>query len=175
MFYQKKSQTWFTHMPPVGFLACSASSNLKFDHWANLYGQMAIFTLFGPFLPPSGHIWEILGLANGVNWSALMSSVPFQPHSNNVPLNRWPHIALTLAHYVLFLGPCTAQVCETPCAQAGTEVSAYYGIRKKCHWWQQWTTFTKIIPNISLWNVRAYKRIWYLHNLGGPVKNWPSI
>ena len=64
-----------------------------------------------------------------------MSSVPFQPHSNNVPLNRWPFIALIviiqiLAHFGLFLGPWRAQVCETPFGQVGTEVSAHYGIRK---------------------------------------------
>ena len=71
-------------MPPVGFSAFSALSNPKFDLWANLYGKMAILTLFGSPFPPSSHIWEILGLANGVNWSAWMSSLPLQPHSNNV-------------------------------------------------------------------------------------------
>ena len=140
-----------------------------------------LFSLnLGHLLPPSGHIWEILGLANGANWSAWMSSVPFQPHSNNVPINRWSHIALIvkmqiLAHFGHFLVPWRAQICETPCAQVGTEVIARYGTRKKYHWWQQLTTFTKFIPNISLWNVRAYKGIWYLDTLGGPVKNSPSI
>ena len=50
----------------------------------------------GPFAGPTGyfqpiwdtfwlaldHIWDIFGLANGPNWSALMSSVLFQPCSN---------------------------------------------------------------------------------------------
>ena len=39
-------------MPPVGFSACSGPSNPKYYLWANLYGQMAIFTLSGPPFAP---------------------------------------------------------------------------------------------------------------------------
>jgi hypothetical protein len=69
---------------------------------------------FQPFLatfwPPWGHIWDILGLANGPNWSAWMSLVLFQPRSNIVSLNSGSPMALIvkmpmLALFGAFLGP----------------------------------------------------------------------
>ena len=62
------------------------------------------------FGPPWGHNWDILGLANEPNWSAWMSSVPFQPGSSIVLLNRWSHLALIVKMPVLalcgpFVGP----------------------------------------------------------------------
>ena len=65
----------------------------------------------GPFAGPTGyfqpiwdtfwlaldHIWDILGLANGPNWSALMSSVLFQPCSNQFYKNYG-----IKAYYVIF-------------------------------------------------------------------------
>ena len=58
------------------------------------------------FWPPWDHNWDILGLANGPNWSAWMSSVPFQPGSSIVLLNWWSHLALIMKMPVLALfGP----------------------------------------------------------------------
>ena len=65
----------------------------------------------GPFAGPTGyfqpiwdtfwlaldHIWDIVGLANGPNWSALMSSVLFQPCSNQFYKNYG-----IKAYYVIF-------------------------------------------------------------------------
>ena len=39
-------------------------------------------TMWAPFRPPWGNIWDILGLAIRPNWSAIMSSMLFQPCSN---------------------------------------------------------------------------------------------
>ena len=41
-------------------------------------------TYLGHFWPTLGHILDILGLAYGPNWSALMSSVLFQPCYNQL-------------------------------------------------------------------------------------------
>ena len=62
--------------------------------------------IWATFWPPWGHNWDILGLANGPNWSAWMSSMPFQPGSSIVLLNRWSHLALIVKMPVLALfGP----------------------------------------------------------------------
>ena len=96
------------------------------------YAPCWVLSLFCPFQPK---IWPLGQLVWPNGYFHFITSVTIQPHSNNVPINRWPQIALIViiqifAHFGLFLGPWRAQVCETPCAQVGTEVSAHYGIRK---------------------------------------------
>ena len=106
-FLQKKAKHGLPICPLLGsqFVVPLPTQNLT-------YGLICmakwLFSLYlGHLFPPSGHVWEILGLANGVNWSARMSSSPLHPHSNNVWWNRWPYIALImiipiLAHFGSF-------------------------------------------------------------------------
>ena len=74
--------------------------------WLKGYFQL----IWDTFWPPLDHTCDILGLANRPNWSAWMSSKPFQPFSNIVPLNRWANITLIVklpifGPFRVFFGP----------------------------------------------------------------------
>ena len=51
--------------------------NKKKIELTNLSGPKASLWHFLAFLAPWGHIWDIMGLANGTNWPTWMSSVLF--------------------------------------------------------------------------------------------------
>ena len=73
----KKVPTWSCRLPPVVFQSFSTPSNPTSAPWAYLWSQKVIFSIFFPlFWALSGPYLDILGLANGPSWSALMS-LPF--------------------------------------------------------------------------------------------------
>ena len=77
--------------------------------------------IWATFWPTLGHIWGILGLANGPNWSAWVSSVLFQPCSNLVPTcsNKSYGIKAYLDYFVIF-GPTLA--CSGPLSSKWTKL-----------------------------------------------------
>ena len=125
---------WIRVHPPPPFWTMSKSKRF-FSRYVfpkpKCVAKRQFQPIWATFWPPWGHNWDILGLANVPNWSAWMSSIPFQPGSSIVLLNRWSHLALIVQMPVWpFLGPWRAQICEMPCAQVRTEVSAHCGTRK---------------------------------------------
>ena len=107
-FLPEKNQTWFAHMPPVGFSACSAPSNPKLYLWANLYGQMAIFTLSGPpFAPFRPYVGGGKKTPNGLPGCPLLCSslVSYLSTQNRPSEPKCVAKSPYLAHFLAPLGP----------------------------------------------------------------------